>query len=171
MIKDFMKELKGIMVDVIEQADDKMIYAENKHRRAAIVFDKYDEKIRNPEINEKLTDGQRKRLQSIYENATKELKAIIEEVDQTPEKKAEKPKFKVGQRVQFKTWKEMEKEFGIGVCGSIKCECSFLAEMKPLCGTYATITGIKGKRITLDDFSSDADHLWNFSVDMVKAVE
>lgn len=57
--------------------------------------------------------------------------------------KAVKP-FKVGERVRFKSWKQMCKEFSVDNMGDIVLpnEEFFLSEMKELCGTYATITAI-----------------------------
>ena len=59
------------------------------------------------------------------------------------ETKAVKP-FKVGERVRFKSWKQMCKEFSVDNMGDIVLpnEEFFLSEMKELCGTYATITAI-----------------------------
>lgn len=79
--------------------------------------------------------------------------------------------FKVGERVQFKTWSEMEKEFGVDFIGSINCEYSFTRTMRCLCGTYATIKEIDGKRVYLKNFSSKGSNHWNFSTDMIKHID
>lgn len=57
--------------------------------------------------------------------------------------KAEKP-FTVGERVRFKSWERMCNEGSIDCDGDLVLpnEEYFLAEMKELCGTYATITNI-----------------------------
>lgn len=79
--------------------------------------------------------------------------------------------FKVGERVQFKTWSEMEKEFGVDFIGSINCEYSFTRTMRCLCGTYATIEIIDGTRVYLKDFSSKGRELCIFSTDMIKHID
>lgn len=75
--------------------------------------------------------------------------------------------FKVGDRVQFKAWEEMEKEFGVDCSGDIKND--FVASMKHLCGTYATVEtiGLNGN-IKLNDFSAKGDTQWVYSTDMIK---
>ena len=57
--------------------------------------------------------------------------------------KAEKP-FKVGERVRFKSWQQMCNEFSVDGQGDIVLPDDeyFLAEMRALCGTYATIENI-----------------------------
>lgn len=79
--------------------------------------------------------------------------------------------FKVGERVQFKTWAEMETEFGVDFIGSINCEYSFTRTMRCLCGTYATIEIIDGTRVYLKDFSSKGRELCIFSTDMIKHID
>lgn len=82
----------------------------------------------------------------------------------------EKP-FKVGDRVQFKTWEEMEKEFGVDEYGNI--QCGFTDIMKYLCGTYATISSINGTRVHLKYFSINnyLNDILNYSFDMLKHAE
>ena len=84
-------------------------------------------------------------------------------------KKAEIP-FKVGDRVEIKSWDEMVKEFGAHSGGYIKTpEVIFAGGMAPLCGKTATITAISGKRVFLYDWSdSPVDTGWDFTVDMIK---
>lgn len=84
-------------------------------------------------------------------------------------KKAEIP-FKVGDRVEIKSWDEMVKEFGAHSGGYIKTpEVIFAGGMAPLCGKTATITAISGKRVFLYDWSdSPVDTGWTFTVDMIK---
>lgn len=77
--------------------------------------------------------------------------------------------FKVGDRVQFKSWEEMAKEFGV-ICGDIPCRHIFTSEMKHLCGTYATIISITGKKVDLQDFTAEGDLEWKYSTDMIKPV-
>lgn len=75
-------------------------------------------------------------------------------------------KFRVGDRVQFKSWKEMEKEFGFEEI--IPCLYFFNKEMKHLCGTYATIVSISDKEVKLEDFTAKGDLIWTYSTDMIK---
>lgn len=81
----------------------------------------------------------------------------------------EKP-FKVGDRVQFKTWEEMENEFGTNG-NYIETSTVFTHEMKHLCGTYATIKEINGKSVKLCDFTENYGTTWCYSFDMLKHVE
>jgi len=39
-------------------------------------------------------------------------------------------KYKAGDIVKIKTWKEMKKEYGINSIGSIKCNCGFPKDME-----------------------------------------
>lgn len=79
--------------------------------------------------------------------------------------------FKVGERVQFKTWSEMEKEFVTDFDGNIDTYFHFTRRMEHLCGTYATIEKIDGKIVYLKDFSSKGRHCWNFSTYMIKHID
>lgn len=91
-----------------------------------------------------------------------------------------KQKFKIGDRVQFKTWEEMEEEFGLDVDGDINCGFCFSTIMKPLCNTTATIMDIEGDAVILGDFQKElistelevtfAQEL-HFHTDMIKPVE
>ena len=87
--------------------------------------------------------------------------------------------FKVGDRVQFKSWKEMEEEFGLDGDGDIHLgKTNFVKRMKYLCGTYATIKHITDDEyIALSNFTaktperaSRADNDWTFTKDMLKPV-
>ena len=80
-------------------------------------------------------------------------------------------KFKVGERVQFKTWEEMEKEFGVNVVGNIRTFYPFSYYMKHLCGTLITIERIDGKEIYLKDFTAKGDASFYYSLDMIKHIE
>jgi hypothetical protein len=82
-----------------------------------------------------------------------------------------KEKFKVGDRVEIKSWEEMEKEFGL-IFGEINCRCHFTPTMKYLCGRTATIKTISEyKRIELDNWSNNDNTNWNYSTDMIKRVQ
>ncbi|MCK9576002.1 MAG: hypothetical protein M0R51_08660 [Clostridia bacterium] len=81
-------------------------------------------------------------------------------------------KFKVGDRVQFKTWEEMEKELGLNEDGFINSSIYFTEKMEYLCGTYATIEKIYDDReIKLRDFKEKGYTNWAYSTDMVKKVK
>lgn len=84
-----------------------------------------------------------------------------------------KYEFKVGDRVQFKEWDEMEKEFGkTGSDALIVLSCPtpyFRKEMKHLCGTYATIKSFgNNSRVYLSDMTATGDKWWSYHVDMLK---
>ena len=97
-------------------------------------------------------------------------KDYIEKVEE--EKEQPKHEFKVGDRVQFKSWEEMEKEFGLDGSGDIQCYCWFSTQMKHLCGSYATISSIyESGRVKLKDFTAAGYTDWNYSTDMLKPVE
>lgn len=80
--------------------------------------------------------------------------------------------FKVGDRVQFKTWEELEKIGKISAEGDVVLNgrMGFPKAMKHLCGTYATIKSIKTKvdNVELKDFTASGDTHWHFSLDMLK---
>jgi len=80
-----------------------------------------------------------------------------------------KYEFKVGDRVQFKEWDEMEKEFGLNFWGAIRCHGCFNSDMRHLCGTYATIKKIcRDGTVDLSEFSTKGDRYWLYHVDMLK---
>lgn len=85
-------------------------------------------------------------------------------------KKQENPKrqFKVGDTVRFKTWEQLEAEFGVDYYGDINCRPSFTNRMEYLCGSYAVIVNIleNGKVIL-----SNAPSIWLYSTDMLELVE
>lgn len=104
------------------------------------------------------------------------LLTIIKKVDKFP-----KYSFKVGDRVRFRSWDDMESEFGMdvaypkgGIC--IRGGLIYFSHcMRPLCGTYATIetmrkyeTGIT--EVKLKDFSCKDTWLriHVFSTDMLE---
>ena len=78
-------------------------------------------------------------------------------------------KFNVGDRVQFKTWEEIEKEFGGNPDKKyIISLFAFNRPMAHLCGTFATIERINGKRIYLKEFTAKGDIGWAYYTDMLK---
>ena len=97
---------------------------------------------------------------------------LTNRVEKLEKEKAQKHEFKVGDRVQFKSWEEMEKEFGLDDDGDIDIFPAFTKGMKYLCGTYATIKDIDYylDRVKLTDFSiPNLDrNKWIISLDMLK---
>lgn len=81
-------------------------------------------------------------------------------------------KFKVGDRVQIKSWEEMEKEFGTNCAGNINCNKHFTNSMKKYCGATATISGIDSDgTVKLTSTLPNVDFsVWTFSTDMIKKV-
>ena len=92
-----------------------------------------------------------------------------------------KHKFKIGDRVQFKSWKELKDEFPETIYGDIDTGNIFFPfMMKPLCNTCATIIGIKDKdkgEVELDEFSNEeffedkGDYHFSYSTNMLKPVK
>ena len=78
-------------------------------------------------------------------------------------------KFKPGDRVQFKTWKEMKKEYGLDQDGDIMPKGSgigFLRSMRFLCGAYATVECVQNNGIVkLKDISPENKQKWKWNFD------
>lgn len=51
-------------------------------------------------------------------------------------------RFKKGDIVKVRSWKDMECEFGKDVRGNIPCRCDFVDEMKKYCGEFLIIIAI-----------------------------
>lgn len=82
--------------------------------------------------------------------------------------------FKVGDRVQFKTWEEMKNEKGYSNYSEtmvMNYPAVFTREMDYLCGTYATIKEINGNAVELCDFTANGYTDWSYSLDMLKHAE
>lgn len=77
-------------------------------------------------------------------------------------------KFKPGDRVQFKTWEEMEKEFGLTANGGINTQIPFTILMRHLCGAFATIYRIYGNDVFLKDISTEERTFFAYTLDMLK---
>jgi hypothetical protein len=71
-----------------------------------------------------------------------------------------------GQRVQVRSWDDMEAEFGLDPMGDIKCKGDFVEEMSHLCGRTATW---KDDEPVFDDDSGGVN--WAFSPDMFEPAE
>lgn len=89
------------------------------------------------------------------------------------EPKKEDSQFKVGDRVQFKSWEEMAKEYKlVNEWGDTYLDMKpaiFNTKMKHLCGTYATIEKIYNNgRIELTNFTADSNTLWAYTIYMIK---
>lgn len=74
---------------------------------------------------------------------------------------------RVGDRVRFKTWEEMQREYG-GDEISIDCAFNFVIPMRRLCGTEATVVRI-GSNGRL--FLEPATISWVISTDMVRRID
>lgn len=82
-------------------------------------------------------------------------------------------KFKVGDRVQFKTWEEMEKEFGTYGDGTIRASMIFTKQMRHLCGTFAKIRyiGKNGYDVYLKDMTAKGRTFFSYTLDMLKPAD
>lgn len=96
--------------------------------------------------------------------------ALDSDLELATKETEEKDMFKVGDRVEIKSWDEMVKEFGVDSDGDIRNPgFTFVRMMKPFCGKTATITAIAGEHVFLSDWSESLINTdWEFSVDMLK---
>lgn len=94
---------------------------------------------------------------------------LTNRLEKLEKRQTQKYEFKVGDRVQFKSWEEMEREFGVESC-YIKTTIIFIPEMDFLCGTYATIEKIENDgEVILTDFTANKKNIgYCFSLDMLK---
>lgn len=140
----------------------------------SIYFDTEKKEITDklPDINISLEITVNNALQGKYKPYTTE-RDFKEYSDVILKNKINKKyKFHVGQRVQFKSWKEMASQYGLNPAGSIKTTVSFGVGMKYLCGTYATIIDFCGyeNRCYLSNFSkcTTRNCYFNFTTEMLK---
>ena len=89
--------------------------------------------------------------------------------EKVAEKKDNKP-FVIGERIQFKTWEELVKKFGI-IDNHIGTSATFIRDMSHLCGTYATVDAINEYRLLLKDFSAKGDTSWWYTTEMIKHID
>lgn len=86
-----------------------------------------------------------------------------------------KHKFKVGDKVQFKSWEELKEEFGVTVLGDIPTSpYYFTAQMKHLCNTQAIIREVLNDReVMLDGFDVAYGNggVFAYCIDMLKPVK
>lgn len=80
--------------------------------------------------------------------------------------KRKKTKIKIGDIVKFKSWKEMEDEFGLTFSGDIDCEFVFTKYMKDLCGQYFQVNSINKRYGSL--ILENIGKIYLISIDMVK---
>lgn len=165
------------LVDFFKQKDRRVIHCdtEEKANKLMIEFNKLGKKWRAGN-SYAVNDNQWNvyRTKTCYSNkgsyadldCYKRINDVIYEFDDIVLPKHE---FKVGDRVQFKSWEEMEKEFGVDCFGDIRN--GFVTTMKHLCGTHATIKRFKENGdVELNHFSSKGDTFWGYSTDMIKPV-
>ena len=97
----------------------------------------------------------------------KRIDLLENRVKALEEKEPQHHEFKVGDRVKFKSWDEMEKEFGAD--RDCYLYVGFSKEMKHLCNTYATIEKIYDDfHVELDNFTANGDIFWDYNLDMLK---
>lgn len=87
--------------------------------------------------------------------------------------KRDRFQFKMGDRVEIKSWEEMEREFPSRYGCDISCQCTFTQEMKKFCGRTATVKWVKndrgGENVIFTNWSDDSEvKFYNFSTDMIK---
>lgn len=73
---------------------------------------------------------------------------------------------RVGDRVRFKTWEEMQREYG-GSESYINCRFPFRAHMRYLCGTEATVVQIGDD----GELYLSPEIPWWISMDMVRRID
>ena len=84
-------------------------------------------------------------------------------------------KFKIGDKIVFKSWEQMEKQYGLTPKGNIPTEATFAKDMKYLCGVKAIITNFTNNRVYLEldptekeAIEEDEEHHWGYSTQMIK---
>ena len=84
-------------------------------------------------------------------------------------------KFKIGDKIVFKSWEEMEKQYGLDIFGNIPTSQTFVKDMKYLCGVKAIITNFTNNRVYLEldptekeAIEEDEEHYWGYSTQMIK---
>lgn len=87
-----------------------------------------------------------------------------------------------GDWVRIKSWKEMEKEFGVDSYGRcIPCSFIFVREMKPLCGLIGQVASVsRDNEVFFTDYNPvlkqrliapDSGSRYHISTDMVKKIK
>lgn len=78
--------------------------------------------------------------------------------------------YKIGDRVRVREWDEMEKEFGLDPWGDIKCDHTFVKDMREYCGKVFTVRNAFSRVYHLDGCKSNIGFWWGFSDDMLVPV-
>ena len=68
--------------------------------------------------------------------------------------------YREGDKVKVRQWNDMEREYGLDMCGTIQVPCSFMPAMREFCGRIVTISRVVSEdtyRIKEDDYG------WVFS--------
>lgn len=103
------------------------------------------------------------------EGANEENFKILDELCSSASKQTEQPhQFRAGDRVRFKTWEQMEKEFGLDENGDIRTIARFSKLRKHLCGTFATIDSLTGSYVGLRVFSAQEEDHYLCTLDMIE---
>lgn len=73
--------------------------------------------------------------------------------------------FSPGDRVVFRSWEDMEEEYGLDDHDCIQCKFDFVPDMRFLCGSEYTISWVdEDGEVRLEDF----DHPYTISTDMIE---
>lgn len=85
----------------------------------------------------------------------------------------EKPKrdtdFKLGDIVRFRTWEDMEEEFGSDAHGDIQCKPAFTSKMSPLCGMVFVVERAHSDgSVALFNHPRSVNCKWLISTDMLE---
>lgn len=108
------------------------------------------------------TRWDRSELEKIFlDDLIDDLIDDINEHEKCNKDKKQSHQFKIGDRVRFKTWEQLREELG-------SHRGCMVNGMKHLCGTYATITKIKGDMVELTDFSTQENGDWIYFADMIE---
>lgn len=80
---------------------------------------------------------------------------------------------KEGMKLKVRTWKSMEKEFGLDGAGDITCQCCFVKGMKPAIGTVVTVNKGGGGHHLVGNWyvSGDLPRGYCWSIDMFEPVK
>lgn len=103
----------------------------------------------------------------ISEDAYKVMRQLLGDEMEHEEQELKADDLKVGDRVEIKSWDEMERKYSDDGMIRHDGEC-FNSSMKHLCGRIATVTGISAKDIALDFDDKSGDTMWNYRAWMLK---
>ena len=84
-------------------------------------------------------------------------------------------KFKIGDKIVFKSWEQMEKQYGLDIFGNIHTSQTFVKDMKYLCGVKAIITNFTNNRVYLEFDPTEKEvikeneqYSWYYDKQMIK---